>query len=115
MIQNLGSRYSLGIVLTLLFFANWIAYGISIALDSGPFSWRYFWEGTFENATSEFLQLAAFVVLSKYLIFEGSPQSKDGADRHERKTDYLIDITTLKDTPNERPVFHIGNRQGGID
>lgn len=39
-----------------------------------------FWNAVMENWQSEFLQLLTFVVLSKYLIHEGSPQSKDGMD-----------------------------------
>ena len=40
---------------------------------------------SFENIMSEFLQLAAFVVLTAFLIFEGSAESKDGDERLEAK------------------------------
>ncbi len=40
---------------------------------------------SFENIMSEFLQLAAFVVLTSYLIFEGSAESKDSDERLEAK------------------------------
>jgi len=41
----------------------------------------YVWnwaEATFENWQSEFLQLLTFVVLTSFLIFKGSAESKDG-------------------------------------
>lgn len=115
MVKKIWNDYSLGLILLFLFVSNWIAYGITIAADSGPFSWRHFWEGTFENATSEFLQLAAFVVLSRYFIFKDSPQSKEGAERHERKTDYLIDINTVTKTSDnpEAQKMGLGTRWGG--
>ena len=36
----------------------------------------HFWEATFENWESEFLQMAAFVVLTALLIQKGSPESR---------------------------------------
>ena len=44
---------------------------------------------SFENIMSEFLQLAAFVVLTSYLIFEGSAESKDSDERLEAKVDAI--------------------------
>jgi hypothetical protein len=44
---------------------------------------------SFENIMSEFLQLAAFVVLTAFLIFEGSAESKDGDERMEAKIDAI--------------------------
>jgi hypothetical protein len=44
---------------------------------------------SFENIMSEFLQLAAFVVLTAILIFEGSAESKDGDERMEAKIDAI--------------------------
>jgi hypothetical protein len=41
----------------------------------------YFGEATFENWQSEFLQLLAFVVFTSFLIFKGSPESRDGQTR----------------------------------
>jgi hypothetical protein len=35
---------------------------------------------SFENWQSEFLQLLAFVVFTSFLIFKGSPESRDGQD-----------------------------------
>ena len=39
---------------------------------------------------SEFLQLAAFVVLTAILIFEGSAESKDSDDRLEAKIGVIL-------------------------
>jgi membrane protein implicated in regulation of membrane protease activity len=49
--------------------------------------WSYFgqghiWEALFENWESEFLQMAAYVVLTAYLIQRGSAESKN-PDQHE--------------------------------
>jgi hypothetical protein len=45
---------------------------------------------SFENIMSEFLQLAAFVVLTSILIFEGSAESKDSDERLEAKVDGIL-------------------------
>ena len=45
---------------------------------------------SFENIMSEFLQLAAFVVLTSFLIFEGSAESKDSDERLEAKVDGIL-------------------------
>lgn len=39
---------------------------------------------------SEFLQLASFVVLTSFLIFEGSAESKDSDERLEAKVDSIL-------------------------
>lgn len=87
-------KYALSLVLALLWISNWVGYGISIWVEPGNFSWRYFWEGSLENSTSEFLQLFTFVLLSAHMIHRGSPQSKEGSERLERKVNYLIDAVT---------------------
>jgi hypothetical protein len=48
-----------------------------------------FGQSTLENWQSEFLQLFSFVVLSAVLIHRGSGESKDGADRMEKKIDEI--------------------------
>jgi uncharacterized membrane protein YhaH (DUF805 family) len=45
---------------------------------------------SFENIMSELLQLAAFVVLTAFLIFEGSAESKDSDERLEAKVDAMM-------------------------
>jgi hypothetical protein len=71
------------------------------AHDAGqPFSWSEFWphfgQSTFENWQSEFLQVLTFVVMTTYLIFRGSHESRDNDDdvaqqlhRIERRLDEL--------------------------
>src|SRR5215212_9558461 len=44
-----------------------------------------FWGGrSLENLQSEMFQLASFVILSAYLIYRGSPESKDGDEQTQR-------------------------------
>jgi membrane protein implicated in regulation of membrane protease activity len=73
--------------------------------------WSYFgqghiWEALFENWESEFLQMAAYVVLTAYLIQRGSSESKD-PDRHETVDDDPRDADRRHDVP--WPV-----RRGGV-
>lgn len=42
--------------------------------------WASFWQSTFENWQSEFLQLLSFVVLTTYFIYRKSHESRDGQD-----------------------------------
>jgi hypothetical protein len=42
--------------------------------------WPAFWQSTMENWQSEFLQLLTFVVLTTYLVYRGSHESKDQDD-----------------------------------
>ena len=42
----------------------------------------HFWEAIFENWESEFLQMAAYIVLTVFLIQKGSSESKD-PEKHE--------------------------------
>jgi hypothetical protein len=46
---------------------------------------------TMENWQSEFLQLIWQVAGLAYLLYIGSPQSKEGDDRKEEKLDYIIE------------------------
>jgi hypothetical protein len=46
----------------------------------------HFWEAVFENWESEFLQMAAYVMLTVFLIQKGSSESKD-PDKHDRVDD----------------------------
>ena len=50
---------------------------------------------------SEFLQLAAFGVLTALLIYEGSAESKDGDERLEAKVDAIL--SKLNELGKERP------------
>ena len=90
--MKIFEEYSLSIILFSLFLISWILHGM--------FQWQNFvsqqeshnqpvitsefvnefLSATFENWQSEFLQLFSFVVLAKYFIHKGSPQSRDGDD-----------------------------------
>jgi len=85
-------NYSLSIVLFLLFFFSWIGqlwaqwpefvsqqemHGAEVSVKEFM---PMFWQATFENWQSEFLQLFTFVVLTTYLIHKGSHESKDSQD-----------------------------------
>jgi hypothetical protein len=94
--------YSLSLVLTALFllcwgvqtWVGWVEFvseqqahaQTAVVFGADGYIWTWA-EATFENWQSEFLQLAAFVVLSAYLLHKGSPQSKEGSERQERKLD----------------------------
>jgi hypothetical protein len=58
----------------------------------------HIWEALFENWESEFLQMAAYVVLTAYLIQRGSAESKD-PDRPERPDD----ATAVSGPPADAP------------
>jgi len=84
--------YALGWVLVVLFLMSltiqWLTHDGTIG---------QFVNAVFENAQSEFLQLLAFVVLTAFLRFRGSPESKSSDEEHskrfdniERKVDQLI-------------------------
>ncbi len=73
--------------------------------------WSYFgqghiWEALFENWESEFLQMAAYVVLTAYLIQRGSAESKN-PDQHAVVDDDPRDADRRHDVP--WPV-----RKGGV-
>jgi hypothetical protein len=85
----------LGIVLAVLFLGSWITqawtgWQVFVAeqathgetakwFGSGGYIWE-FGVATMENWQSEFLQLFTFIVLTSFLIFRGSPESKEGQD-----------------------------------
>jgi hypothetical protein len=46
---------------------------------------------TMENWQSEFLQLIWQVAGLAFLLYIGSPQSKEGDDRKEEKLDYIVE------------------------
>jgi hypothetical protein len=97
-------NYNLSIVLFAIFALCWVLQTISgwvefAAQESqhgataelfGPEGYIWPWlQSTMENWTSEYLQLFSFVTLTAYLIHRGSPESKDGDERLERKVDEI--------------------------
>jgi hypothetical protein len=72
----------------------WFAYVDEQQSHQAPIEWSgYFVEvmrDTFENWQSEFLQLLWQVGGLAFLLFVGSPQSKEGDDRMEAKIDEIL-------------------------
>lgn len=64
------------------------------------FHWSDFWlqfgKDTLENWQSEFLQVGSFVVVTAYLIYRGSSESKDGDERMEKKIDEILETVRKK-------------------
>jgi len=98
-IRELWRNYSLGIVLAAMFLASWIAQAIagwveftseqtthgepSSVFGADGYVWLFL-QSTLENWQSEFLQLLTFVVLTTYLIYKNSHESRDSTDEmHE--------------------------------
>jgi hypothetical protein len=59
-----------------------IEHGQSTVTLAGYLRQGHFWEAIFENWESEFLQMAAYIVLTAFLIQKGSSESKDPT-KHE--------------------------------
>ena len=100
-----GRRRGLGYALIVLFIAAWLVHLFTgwqefvaeqaahgeLASVWGEDGYVWTWLArSFENVMSEFLQLAAFVVLTAVLIFEGSAESKDSDERLEGKVDVIL-------------------------
>ncbi len=93
--RSIWREFGLSISLMCLFFATWIAHGISEwqsytdqqrehdePVEVGDFV-NEFGTATLENWQSEFLQLFAFVSLAALYIHKGSAESKDGEEKIE--------------------------------
>lgn len=93
--RSLWREFGLGLALVALFFATWIAHGISEwqtytdqqgehgePVKAGDFL-SEFGQSTLENWQSEFLQLFAFVTLAALYIHKGSSESKDSEENIE--------------------------------
>jgi hypothetical protein len=69
-------RYGLGVALGLLFAGAWAGqWWVQVVLEGETA--LAFWASTLENWQSEWLQLLTFVVLTRWLYFAGSHESKD--------------------------------------
>jgi hypothetical protein len=102
--NRLWKDYSLGIVLGALFLVSWAAQALtgwqefkseqashgepSNIFTSNGYVWNFL-QATFENWQSEFLQLFAFVVLTAYLIYRNSHESRDGQDEMKSALDRI--------------------------
>jgi hypothetical protein len=93
--RSIWKDFGLGIALMTLFFATWIAHGISEwqtytdtqrehgePTTAGDFI-AEFSQSTLENWQSEFLQLFAFVCLAALYVHKGSAESKDSDEKVE--------------------------------
>jgi uncharacterized membrane protein len=93
--RSVWREFGLGLSLMILFFATWIAHGISEwqvytddqrehgqPVEAGDF-FTTFAQSTLENWQSEFLQLFSFVVLAALFIHKGSAESKDSSEKME--------------------------------
>jgi hypothetical protein len=105
--------YSLSLLVGGLFLASFVLHGIfgwwQYSADQqqhgsevsvwGPDGYAiYFGEWTFQNWQSEFLEVLLLIVLTKYFLHKGSPESRDGQDeqmaaikRIEKRLDELAD------------------------
>ncbi|MDP9366380.1 MAG: hypothetical protein M3Q10_19515 [Chloroflexota bacterium] len=115
--RRLWRDYNLGIVLLALFLVSWVAQTLTgwqefvaeqaalgqtaavFGADGYVWSWA---RTTFENWESEFLQLFAMVVLTSFLVYRGSTESKDGQERMQETLDRI-----------ERRLKHLESAQNG--
>ena len=95
-LSKLWKNYNLGIVLFLLFLVTWIGQGFfewqlfkseqethNQAVATPDFIYE-FSQSTLENWQSEFLQLFSFVILTTYLVYRGSHESKDSSEKMQK-------------------------------
>jgi hypothetical protein len=129
--------YALGWVLLALFVLFWVGqtlvgwqeflaeqseHGQVVQVfGDGGYVWNWA-RTTLENWQSEMLQLFAMVVLTSFLIFKGSPESKDGDDemketlaRLERRLEELAARRTVVDggTVQTRRIWSVTGRAMG--
>jgi hypothetical protein len=114
--RSVWREFSLGLVLMILFFATWIAHGITQwqtytdeqrshgeTTELGDFA-SEFGQSTLENWQSEFLQLFSFVVLAALYIHKGSAESKDSEENIEASLRRIEDhLGTLPPTAPNGP------------
>jgi hypothetical protein len=135
--MKLSRDYALGWVLLGLFIVFWIGQTIvgwqefvaeqtehgqiAEVFGNGGYVWNWA-RTTLENWQSEMLQLFAMVALTSFLIFKGSPESKDGDDemkqtlaRLEHRLELLAgDRASLNEnTPQLTPVRAVSGRAVG--
>src|SRR5215212_8408685 len=99
---NFVKAYSFGIVTGIFFLLSWLgqfAFQIMVIRNEAEqhgqgFTWSEFWpqffQSTFENWQSEFLQLVWQAAGLALFYYWGSSQSKEGDDRIEAKIDTLL-------------------------
>jgi hypothetical protein len=135
--MKLTRDYALGWVLLGLFIVFWIGQTIvgwqefvaeqtehgqiAEVFGDGGYVWNWA-RTTLENWQSEMLQLFAMVALTSFLIFKGSPESKDGDDemkqtlaRLERRLEELASdkASLTEDVRQLTPVRTVPGRAAG--
>lgn len=107
--MRLWRDYNLSITLACLWIVSWVIQTLSgwmeyvneqtehgLSADLHGYVWVWL-RTTFENNSSEFLQLLTMVVLTAFLIHKGSKESRDSDDRQEQKIDGIArDIRKLQ-------------------
>jgi hypothetical protein len=101
---KLWRHYNLSIVLFTLFIMAWIGQTVvgwveftaeqqqhgQVAQVFGADGYVWHWaEATLENWQSEFLQLLTFVILTSFLIHQGSHESKDSDEQMQASLDRI--------------------------
>jgi hypothetical protein len=113
--RSVWREFGLGLSLMLLFFATWIAHGITEwqvytdeqaahgqPVEAGDFM-AEFGKATLENWQSEFLQLFSFVVLAALYIHKGSAESKDTEEKMEASLRRIEEhLGTLPEPPKAK-------------
>ena len=102
--MKVWKNFGLSLAFCTLFLVSWAAHGIAEwqvftdeqadinqPVEIGDFV-AQFSQGTLENWQSEFLQLMWQVAGLAYLLYVGSPQSKEGDDRKEEKLDEILKL-----------------------
>jgi hypothetical protein len=134
--MKLWRDYALGWVLVTLFVVFWIGQTLvgwqefaaeqqalgqqPEVFGSGGYVWNW-GRTTLENWQSEMLQLFAMVALTSFLIFKGSPESKDGDEemkatltRLERRLEALAGDRAASDERTEpSPIRPLATRATG--
>lgn len=75
--------------------------------------WQLGWlETSFENLASEYHQVGVLILLTKFLVFRGSPESKDSDEDMERRITAHVDSAVRGLRAELRAARDI-NRMGG--
>jgi hypothetical protein len=89
-------NYGLAVVLALIFFAAWIGMALTQWQEFEQDQQEHgeeatvkafmpeFWSATLQNWQSEFLQLLLMTILSTYLVYKGSAESRDSQDEMQQ-------------------------------
>ncbi len=86
---RLWRDYSLGVVYLAGWLATWALHALftywTDLYPHGSEPWVLSWmETTFENLASEYHQVGALILLTKYFIFKDSVESRDGNDKMQQ-------------------------------